>query len=89
MGKSSTQHDEMQGQRKGSGQKTERQERQTEKRGKCVEKKKITDENDYQKAWACFASHLGWEKYKNSGQHFKAKTNILLAAEAGRGISRL
>lgn len=55
----------------------------------ALKKKKITDENDYQKAWACFASHLGWEKYKNSGQHFKAKTNILLAAEAGRGISRL
>lgn len=39
------------------------------------------------KLW--FASHLGWKKYKNSGQHFKAKTNMLLAAEPGRGISHL
>jgi len=70
--------------RKQSGRKDRRRREES-----ALKKKKITDENDYQKAWACFASHLGWEKYKNSGQHFKAKTNILLAAEAGRGISRL
>lgn len=34
-----------------------------------------------------FASHPGWIKYKSSGQHFKAKTNIFLAAEIGTGIS--
>lgn len=34
-----------------------------------------------------FASHSRWIGYKNSGQRFKAKTNILLAAEPGRGIS--